>query len=713
MRVARATGLAKLLGLCVAMGVLVAAVLFPVFGGLGVMSNQAVDTIDKVSYSVANVDPPGLTTITDKNGDPIAYLYSQDRVMLRSDQISKTMKAAIVAIEDHRFFEHHGVDWQGIMRAAVKNAGSGSVQGGGSTITQQYVKNYLAFAVTDDVQEGYKKAIEQSAARKLKEIRIALDLERNLAQQGKDPMEVKDEILTRYLNIVPFLYDIYGVAEAARAYFGTTADNLTVPQAALFAAMVNQPGALNPYTNPEGAKKRRDVVIDKMAENQMLEPNDPVENKRLAEQYKNEPLGILPGSTPDLRPNGCINAGPVDGFFCEYVLNYLQRAGIDQRTLKRGGYTIKTTLDPKASEEAKRAAESTVPQNARGVANAVSIVEPGKDRHRVRALVANRDYGIHAERGQRAFALPTTMTGFGAGSIFKIFTTAAYLQEKGGRISQYVSVPPSYTSRVFKADNGPWTVGNAGRYNSSMTLTDALAQSPNTTFVELEEKAGLRNVVDMAYKLGLRDSLKGVDENGRPLKPGDKSVYDKVLDSNMGAFTLGVTPVNALELSNVAATLMSGGKWCPPSPIEEITDRHDKKVPIKEAPCEQVIDEGLANSLVQALSKDDQEGGTSARAARAEDWGDRPIIGKTGTTEYFKSSGFLAATPQYAGAVLVFNDDSNPQSICANPGRQCGLRTEGGAFGGNIAAPTWFRAMKPLHDGSPVKELPQADPRYR
>ncbi|MCP2262560.1 Membrane carboxypeptidase (penicillin-binding protein) [Streptoalloteichus tenebrarius] len=694
--------MAKLLGLCVVAGVLVAAMLFPVFGGLGLASNQAAETVDKVSADLVSVDPPLLTTITDKDGNPIAYLYDQDRVIVGADKINDTMKAAIVAIEDHRFFDHNGVDWQGTMRAMVKNAASDEITGGGSSLTQQYVKNYLAFVVAKDAKDPqYKKAIEQTPARKLKEIRIALDLERKLS---------KDEILTRYLNIVPFPYQIYGVAEASRAFFDTSPDKLEIHQAALLAAMVNMPGVLNPVTNPEGAKKRRDIVIDKMAENKMLSRDDE-ENRRLAEEYKAKGLGVLPEL--NLRNNGCVGAGPTDGFFCEYALSYLKKAGLDMDQVKRGGYTIRTTLDKKASTEAKKAAEATVSKTTRGVANTMAIIEPGQDRHKVRALVANRDFGNDADKGQSSYELPSQVTPFGAGSIFKIFTAAAYMQQKNAGISRQVAVPETYTSPVFKDGGRPWTVKNATAPMGSTTIQGALAHSPNTPFVKLEEEAGLKNVVDMAYKLGMRESLKEVNTQGQHRKAGDNSwmsVYDRTVKENNGSFTLGVTPASALELSNVGATIMSDGRWCPPSPIEQILDRNGRPVPIQEAPCEQVVEPALARSLAQGMSQDSVVG-TAKNAAAANGWS-RPMIGKTGTTENHWSSGFLGATRDYSGAVLVFTDGVAPQVICHSPVRLCG-QAGTGAYGGDIAAPTWFKAMGPLHADKPDRGLPEADPRYR
>ncbi|MBP2475294.1 membrane peptidoglycan carboxypeptidase [Crossiella equi] len=699
--------LIKLLGLCVLAGVLLAGMLFPAVGALGVVSNRASDTVDSISSDLVQKDPPLLTTVLDAQGNQIAYLFDQYRVLAPPDKIADTMKAALVSIEDQRFYEHDGVDFRGAFRALITNTVEGKVAQGGSTLTQQYVKNYLTHVVaTNKVEQA--KASEQTPARKLREMRIALQLERKLG---------KDEILTRYLNIVPFGASTYGVAAAAKTYFDTTPDKLTIAQAALLAGMVNEPSGLNPKRAPEAAINRRNLVIDQMAKQGRI----PVD---VAEVAKKEPLG----TTPDFRnpPNGCVGAGPSNGFFCKYVIDYLSKIGYSADALSRGGFTIKTTLDPRVTQAAKKAAEGRVPKDANGVANTMAVVQPGKDRHKVLALVANRDYGLDADKGQTTYALPSAVANkFGSGSIFKIFTAAAAL-EKGMGINNSIATPSYYASRTFKggaarcpaAGGGErfYCLSNAGdNYPGSMTLQSALATSPNTGFVILEERVGMGPVVDMAVRLGLRETMA---TNVAGVKPDPKSKRDDLNRSqsdywrnNKGAFTLGPAAVSTLELANVSATIMSGGTWCPPSPIEQILDRNGRPIPLSEAACEQAVPEGLANGLAQGLSKDDLPGGTAA-GARPKDWA-RPMMGKTGTTQDHKSAGFVGATPQYAGAVLTFNDGNRPQVICkGTPPRLCGGNTGGGIFGSSVSAPTWFDAMSAIHGNQPVQNLPAAEPRY-
>ena len=677
----------RMMGLCLLAGVLVAGLLFPVAGGIGMTSNQASDTVTSVSEELVDEQVPLVTTVTDVGGAPIAYVFDQNRFAVEPSGIADTMKAAIISIEDRRFFEHQGVDWRGMTRAFATNvtsSGSALEGQGASTLTMQYVKNYLLYAVADTEAER-TAAVATTPARKLREIRIALQLERQVD---------KEEILARYLNIVFFGNNAYGIVSAARTYFNTTPDQLTVSQAALLAGMVKSTSAFDPVDNPEAAISRRNVVIDSMVDVGSI-------TRAQGDAAKAEPLGIQQPLTG--LANGCVSAGPADGFMCQYALDYLETVGLPLEQLKRGGYTIRTTLDRRASDLAKDAVNSQVPRSTPGIANAMAVVQPGKDKHRVVALVSSRDYGLDAEAGQTSFAQPSSAQPFGAGSIYKIFTAAAAL-EKGLGIQTRVSVPGAYTSRVYSNGGAPYTVRNAGNYASgSLTLQDALARSPNTTFVALADRIGSATpIVDMAYRLGMRTSLNVRDGEGR-------TIAEAVKAENRGSYTLGPEPTSPLDLANVAATLMSGGTWCPPSPIEAITDRNGEPALLQEAPCEQAVPEGLANTLAVGLSKDDAPGGTAFTAAQNAGWS-RPMLGKTGTTQSNRSAGFVGATPQYAGAAMVWPDGSKPRPICdTDPPRLCGT---GNIFGGKVPARTWFNAMIPLHEGLPELPMPPTDPRY-
>ncbi len=721
----KADGLFKLIGLCLLAGVLVAGMLFPVVGAAGVMSNQASETVEKTSSDLADIPPPLVTTVTDSTGKPIATLYSQYRLPINENQINEAMKWALVSVEDKRFYEHHGVDWQGTLRAAVSNSTGADTQGA-SSLTQQLTKNYLINVVYRNDPIGQKKAQEQSISRKLKEARIAINLETKLTKQ---------QILANYLNIVEFSRQIFGIGAAAHAYFDTTPEKLTVPQAALLAGLVNNPINNDPWNHPDKATARRNLVLDRMVDNKKLAKAD-------ADRFKAEPLGVVPDN-PKKPPANCIGAGPEQGFFCQYVEDYLLKAGgMTKDQLYSGGYTIKSTLDERANHEAKVSAEAQVNKTQPYIANTLSLIKPGKDRHEVVALAANRDYGQNQDAGQTTYTLPAGVynTG-GAGSTFKIFTSAAALDKKIAGIYSPVDMPDSYTSHVFwtaksgcsttptgKPNSYWYCVGNAGDYSrvgANATLQTALATSPNTTFVALEDQlGGTGPAIDMAKRLGLRDTM-GSNIGGGTVDPkADKdekrlsqAEYYGPRGNNpgFGAFTLGFSPVSGLEMGNVAATILSGGVWCPPTPIAGVTDRNGQPVPVKEAPCEQAVPEGLANTLAVGMSKDDQPGGTSAKAASEVGW-DRPIIGKTGTTQANVSAAFVGGTPQMAGAAMTFKFGGGKGGICdAGPGRVglCPGGRDGNIFGGHAPARTWFGAMKNILDASqPRMELPPPDPQY-
>ncbi|SPZ42828.1 penicillin-binding protein 1 [Rhodococcus wratislaviensis] len=669
-------------------GVLLAGVMFPLAGGFGYASNRAADTVDNVSAELVEGTVPAVSTMVDSAGNPIAWLYDQRRFEVPSDKISNEMKLAIVSVEDRRFPEHKGVDWQGTMRAFLTNTTSGEVQQGASTLDQQYVKNYQLLVVAKTDAER-RAAIETTPARKIREIRMALTLDKELT---------KDEILTRYLNLVPFGNASFGIQDAAQTYFGIDASELNTQQSAMLAGMVQSSSALNPYTNPEGVLERRNVVLDTMISNIP---------ERAAElrQLKETPLGVLP--EPNRLPRGCIAAGD-RGFFCDYALQYLANAGISREQIDKGGYLIKTTLDPAVQASTKAALSSNASPELDGIANVMNVVQPGQDSHRILAMGSSRTYGLDANANETVQAQPYSLAGHGAGSIFKIFTTAAAM-EKGLGTNAILDVPGRFEARGMGSGGArgcpaaTYCVENAGKYPAALSVTDALAQSPNTAFVKLIQATGVAPTVDMAVRLGLRSyaqpGTSGFD---------DRSMADFQKDQNLGSFTLGPTWINPLELSNVAATLASHGKWCPPTPIDSVFDREGKPVSVTQQACEQVVEPGLADTLTNAMSKDDKPGGTSAGAAGSVGW-TLPMAGKTGTTESHMSSGFLGFTNNFAAAVYVFGDSPTPGEICSAPLRPCG---DGNLFGGNEPARTWYAAMNPIANNFGPTTLPPVDQKY-
>ncbi|WP_158226764.1 transglycosylase domain-containing protein [Amycolatopsis vastitatis] len=693
----RHRGVVGFVGFCVLAGILAAGTMAPAAIGAGLLSNQVSDSVDAISAQLAAADPPLVTTVTDRDGAPIATLYAQYRLPVTAAGIATTMKAAIIAVEDRRFYTEGGVDVQGMLRAAVNDSTGGALQGA-STITQQDVKNYLINVVDRNNQSAQQADREDSLARKLREAKMAVQL---------NETKSKDDILADYLNVVEFSGTVYGVGAAAKAYFGTTADKLTVPQAALLAGMVNNPSVYNPYAHPDKALQRRNLVIDDMVTNGSIPAS-------YAATAKATPLGLLPNG-PATPSSSCLGAAPDAGFFCAYAESYLERAGFTADQLATGGYTIKSTLDPRVSQVTKDAVDANVPTTQDGVANTFAVVQPGPNGHQVLAMVANRNYGTDPGQGQTSTDLVADASNkFGSGSSFKIFTSAAALVTGKAGLDTPLPNPDSqcFTPPDADAHTPCYTVHNDGHYADPITLEEGLATSPNVAFVGLESQVGMPAVLDMAYKLGLRNTLATNDagrtpdpKSGNPQYREPQSQYFKDLLS----FTLGNSPVSPLEMANVSATLMSGGVWCPPNPILSVTDRDGNAVPVPQQGCEQVIPTGVANTLEAGLSKDTTSG-TSAEAARAAGW-TRPDIGKTGTTQQSESVAFVGGVDGYAVSSMVFADGPHPREIC--PGTPVHLGDCGhGAFGGTVAAPPYFHAMSQLLAGVPDQPIPGPDPAY-
>lgn len=680
----------KLAWCCLLASVIAAALMFPVIGGIGLASNRASDVVANGSAQLVEGEVPAVSTMTDAAGNPIAWLYNQRRFEVPSDQIANTMKLAIVSIEDKRFADHNGVDWQGTLTGLSGYLSGAADTRGGSTIEQQYIKNYQLLVVAQTEAEK-RAAIETTPARKLREIRMALTLDKTFT---------KPEILTRYLNLVSFGNGAFGVQDAAQTYFGIDASALNWQQAALLAGMVQSTSTLNPYTNPDGALARRNLVLDTMIQNVPQE----AEALRAA---KEQPLGVLP--QPQELPRGCIAAGD-RAFFCDYVLEYLARAGISKEQVAKGGYLIRTTLDPNVQAQVKSSIDGIAAPDLDGVASVMSVIKPGKTSHPVVAMASNRTYGLNLDAGETMQPQPFSLVGDGAGSIFKVFTVAAAL-DMGMGINAQLDAPGRFEAKGLGSGGAKgcppatWCVQNAGNYRGQMSVTDALATSPNTAFAKLISQIGVQRTVDMAVKLGLRSyALPGTARDYDP--QSNESLADFVKRQNLGSFTLGPIEVNALELSNVAATLGSNGVWCPPNPIDKVFDRRGQEVSVTTETCEQVVPEGLANTLANAMSKDDTGSGTAAGSAGSVGW-TLPMSGKTGTTEAHRSSGFLGFTSEFAAANYIYDDSTSPGELCSFPLRQCG---SGDLFGGNEPARTWFTAMKPITPDTVA--LPPTDPRY-
>jgi membrane peptidoglycan carboxypeptidase len=246
-----------------------------------------------------------------------------------------------------------------------------------------------------------------------------------------------------------------------------------------------------------------------------------------------------------------------------------------------------------------------------------------------------------------------------------------------------------------------------------------LAISPNTAFVGLEIRTQMDPVLQMAYRLGLRNSMQANIYGTDPTSPanqargGDYAVSQLTHFHTRFSFTLGTAALSPLEMTNVGATIASGGVWCPPNPITSVTDRYGQPVTFPQQPCQQVVPPALANTLMNGMGQDTTGAGTSGVAAKAANW-TRPTAGKTGTTQQNESEAFLGMVDGYAGFSIIYADGSTPSQICkgtppylAGPSHSCA-----GGFGGTVAAPTFFNTFNQVLAGVPDTQLPGPDPAY-
>ncbi|MCZ2818818.1 transglycosylase domain-containing protein [Modestobacter sp. VKM Ac-2977] len=670
----RLGALVKLAVTIVVAGALVAAMLLPWVGGTGLVARNSASLLDALPVELTDETPNGNATMVAADGTPITQFYDNNRTPVTHDQISDVMKQAIVDIEDSRFYQHNGLDVEGTTRALAKNLAAGEVLEGGSTLTQQLVKQTLL--QTADNAEERAAAEEESVGRKLKEARLALALEEEYS---------KDEILTRYLNIAYFGQGAYGIQSAAQKYFSVNAVDLTLPQAAVLAGLVQSP-KFDPISYPAEATARRDQVLNRMHQ---LEH---ITDQELAE-VSAAPIPLAPGGN---APNGCIDAA-IGGFFCDYVTSYLTGTlGLSMDDVKDNGWTIQTTLRPDMQVAGDQAVLNTVGMGA-PVVGVYDAIEPGTGH--VLAMSVNRRFGCGDPAAGCESVNFATIPTKGSGSTFKTFVAAAAL-EQGLPASHTITTSEPYTSRVyqdFDTDTGkykPYSLGNVGNnYPNTLTMTQALYMSSNTYFLALEDALGrIEPAVTMAQRLGMTFDYSVT-----------QTPAEKIIAENRPSFAFGTDGVSPLDLANAYATIAAGGVKCAPLPVLSITDRNGEPVTdedgqpvVPDSQCEQVIEPGIANTLNQMLRKD-VEPGNRMQTGRAAYIPGHQIAGKTGTVNANDSVTFVGSTPDYTASVMVFNplgDDSV------------------GGYGGGKPATIWHDAMLPILSNQAPTAFPEADPKY-
>ena len=679
-------------------GLLLAAVALPVVGAVGLTAKAGAEEFLVLPDELTTAPLAQRTRILAADGTTeLAVLYRQNRVNAPLQDIPELTRKAVIATEDARFYAHNGIDYKGTLRAAVQNAQAGGVSQGGSTLTQQYVKNALLQAAGGS-KEGQQAAREVTLDRKLKEARYALAIEKELT---------KDEILERYLNIAYYGNGVYGMGTAASFYFGKPAQQLTLAEGALLAGIVQTPSRFDPVKAMEDPAvmatllARRDTVLTRMRAVGFI-----TEAQR-AEASAERGLPDTPLFTIQPVASGCENPAVSAPFFCDYVRRALEDTELGaalgstreerQDKLLAGGLTITTTLDPAIQAAAQKAVQDAVPlDDPFGAAAAVDVVEPGTGQ--VKAMALNRRYSEQDLPGHTKVNLAMGgSAGFQAGSTFKMFVLAEALRQ-GIPLSFTLYAPQEYTSKVFKDYTAkgiePYSPQNAGDSESgTFDLVTATHDSVNTYFVQLEERVGVEPAAALAESLGVKQF-----KDGSPTAPLLRG----------GSFVLGANEVSPLAMAAAYATFAARGLYCPPTPVTKIQNSQGAEIDLGEQRCSQVIEQPVADT-VNAVLTGVIDGDTRGRTGRRASIG-RPAAGKTGTTNGSKAAWFIGYTPQLATAVWLGDPGAPGRPVKEMRRVSIGGRYYPQVYGGTIPATIWQQTMRTALRGQPVVRFARPDP---
>ncbi len=527
--------------------------------------------------------------VYDANGKVVDQLYGvQNRFVVPLSDVDPTLKKAIISVEDHRFHEHRGLDFEAIGRAAVENIQSLSIQEGGSTLTQQLIKNtYIA------QQERFIPSFE----RKFVEASLAWQYEKGHS---------KREILEQYLNTVYFGSNAYGAEAAARTYFNKDASDLTLPESALLAGIINLPGVYDPFADPESAKQRRNVVLGRMLEYGHI-------SKREHDRAVASKVVVSRGRVVYQNDN-------------EYFLDAVRKeiAGeYGNDMVYEGGLKIYTTLDPVLQAMASEAVDAIVNPEAGDPSASLVSIDPSTGA--VRAMVGGSDFD------EVKFNL-ATQAHRQAGSSFKSFVYAQAVHEgispETMYVSKHLNIDMGENARPYEVDNYDFI------HRGPITLQKALADSDNTVFVQLALDLGLQKVVEMANKLGVDSEI------------------DAYPSTAIGGLRVGVTP---LEMASAYSTFANSGTHMEPYLVQKVTkDQNEEEQLLEEhRPFgEEALSKDEAAVVTQALRAVTERGTASYYHDLEAEIG-RPAAGKTGTSNEFIDAWFVGFIPQLSTSVWV------------------------------------------------------------
>ena len=643
-------------------GVLVTAAVTPVVALSGTAANSAIEIFDSLPN---HLDPGQLaepSTLWATGSDGVDYklaeFYDQDRETVAWDDISQFVKDAAVAEEDPRFYTHGGVDMLATARAVLQNA-AGKDLSGASTITMQYVRNVLvqeAYAIPDEDErkKAYKDAMRQDMDRKLKEMKLAISIEK------KYP---KDEILLGYLNIALFGRTIYGIESAAQYYYNASAKDLSLAQAASLVAIVNNPSIyqLDVPENIPANQERRDKILGSM-----------LKHGKITQAQHDEAVATPIETVITPRVAGCVvaeqNFGV--GHFCDYVQRYIKQDPNFGETpaerefnFSRGGYQIYTTIDLDMQAAGIEATRNTVPPLMDGidVGSASSSVQVGTGR--VLTMVQNRAFSndpavLETDPAFSAINYNTDFEyggsgGFQVGSTFKAVTLANWIQD-GFSVRDMVNVNSRTVQEnsirascmpdgVYGFGSFPFTNDNEGTRGNQTVLT-AIAKSVNGGLVSMQQKMDLCDTFETAKKLGIH---RASDQTNEDLPTYGTRELSMVPSNVYG----GIDEIAPITMAAAYGAFAGDGTVCTPVPIDRIEDTNGKEVPFTKSTCSEALAPEVAAGVAYALEYTVQNG----LAGHARSAYGTPHLAKTGTTDFVRDNWTVGASSTVSTATWVGN----------------------------------------------------------
>ncbi|MBM6706688.1 penicillin-binding protein [Bifidobacterium pullorum subsp. saeculare] len=667
--------------LCVTGGVVASLLFVPAVFGANTVAKAVIPSlqVEGIDFDVTSL--PQQSRMYASDGSLIATFYSQNRVVVPIKDVSEYMQKAIVAREDRRFFEHSGVDVQGVMRAFIQTYVLKRDMQGGSSLTQQYVKNVLMVQAREDndpIAEYH--AQESTVARKLREMLIAVQMEK---------MYSKPEILQGYLNIAQFgSNNLYGVETAAQRYFNVHAKDLNLVQSATIAAITKNPASLDPSIpeNQEDSENERNIVLKLMLDQGLIEQAE-----------YDEAVNIPLVDTLNIQSvnQGCQSAGNA-AFFCSYVTTKIlnseefgETEADRQKLLNEGGLDIYTTMDVNANNAAMQAANDTIPaSDPSGLEVMIAAIKPGTGE--VLGFGINRTYD--ATDAAASDQTKTSMNymvdqvdgggwGVQVGSTWKPINMVAWMQQ-GRSINEGLRTSTSYPLSSFNCNNYSfantnWKVENSGGGTvSPETPLQGLIRSHNTTQASMASQIGLCAIADAAKALGYHNS--------------PASAMDVYSDNSFNApMTIGSVQASPLTMANVYATLGANGVACTPIAMTRVTDKNGDEIDVPQADCHQAIDPEIAQTTAYALNQGVVTAGGEAAMTQLDNG--RKTFAKTGTNEntYMLTAGFV---PNVVSAFVAVGDAQDPLNNTFDNKTINGVyRSEW--FGMYIATPAWKQFM--------------------